>query len=132
MDKVQRIVQAITHRKYPIAVNQIYRSNGKLIYCIEVTNQRGVQSLLEALLPYLTVKKAQAEAAIAFCESRKANRHYGSGHTPDELALPVVLKQLKLAVFDYGPRGVQIKRPAPTPLCGQEGEAMIGANRNVG
>lgn len=131
MEKVQRIVEKITYRKHKIRLNQVYQSMGKLIYCIEVPNQRGIRMLLDAMLPFLTVKKAQAEAAIAFCVSRKLNRHYGSGFTPEELVLPTKLKQLKKDVFDYMLEGRQTKRATPTLLIG-EGEAIVGAHSNVG
>lgn len=132
LEKAARIIENVTYRKHKIAVNQ-RTYTGHLMYCIEVSSNRAIKALLEAVLPYLTVKKAQAEAMLSYCTSRASNRHWGKGYTPDELALPSILKALKRDVFDPAPGVVQTKRGAPTPvLTGQEGEAIVGANRNVG
>lgn len=133
MQKAARIIEAITYRKHRIAMNQSSTVHGRLMYCVEVSSSKAIEALLEATLPYLTVKKAQAEAMLAYCESRKSTRHHGRGYTSAELGLPGTLKRLKLEVFDYMPGSVQTKRVAPTPtLVGSEGEAIVGARRNVG
>jgi len=112
LDKVQRIVLSVAGRKYPISLHD--DSGVHFCYRIDVTNQRGVELLCQATLPYLTSKREQAEAVIRFCESRRLHRHKNTGYSPEERGLVADMKRLKRCNLVPTNRGVESKRETPT------------------
>ena len=119
MEKCQRIIQDITHRKFNLRNHSF--NEGKRCFSIDAGAQKAVRKLCTVMLPYLTCKRAQAELAIAFCVSRKEHRHHGSGYTEWEHGVVPEMKRLKTLVFTDVPvpTGVSTKHAAPETSSGE-------------
>jgi hypothetical protein len=113
MEKFQRIAMDICHKKFSI-VNHSF-TGGKRCFSLTVGDQRSVRLVCGAMMPYLTVKRAQAELAIAFCESRKQNRHRGTSYSEWELGAVEEMRRLKDIGFTSEPYlgRVESERLAP-------------------
>lgn len=103
MEKAQRIIQDVSWKKFTIGNHSF--TGGKRCFFVGVTDQRSTRKVLTAMLPHLTVKRAQAELGIMFCESRKENRHKEIGYTQWELGVVDEMKRLKAAEYTAIPMG---------------------------
>jgi len=55
-------------------VSKRRQPNGHLIYRVQVSNQRRVMKLLQSVMPYLILKRREAEIVCEFCRSRQQHR----------------------------------------------------------
>lgn len=129
LDKCQRIVQEICYKKYKL--HKHAKGRNSVLWSLEVTKQRHAELVLEAMLPHLTSKRTQSVTMLSFLRSRKANRHWGQGYTPEEVEILTSLKAIRRAELIPTWEGVSTERSAPTPINGKD-EATVSARSNTG
>ncbi len=112
LEKCQRIIQDLCHKKHNL--NKHCRTeNLHVMWSIEVTKQNYLLTVIEAILPHLTSKRAQAEAMLVYLRSRKNRKHYHQPYTQEELGLVDALKFLKRSELVKVPGAVEIECETP-------------------
>jgi LAGLIDADG-like domain len=111
MRKVQQVI-ADLGLKIPKISERRYQ--GKITFKLQVIRIPDLRVLLNEILQDLTVKKAQAEEMLFFCESRLNKPKYHEPFNEREKAVFQRLKDLKKEEFTYLVGGVETERKAPT------------------
>jgi hypothetical protein len=90
LEKVQRIVFELTHRKLKVGFAEPagYAMRTKDWYQFPIYAQKDLVRVCEAILPHLTCKRVQAEIMIEFCRLRQSKKHIpNAAYGPEEMAL---------------------------------------------
>jgi len=78
-----------------LSVHKSRKAYFKTKYELKFRGQNQVIALLNRVMPYLIVKKQEAELLLQFCSSRVNRRGIKSGYTQDEIAMVSKMKELK-------------------------------------
>jgi len=87
------------------------KGNCRTIYRVEYRNKWDIIKFLKTLLPYLWLKRREAELMIRFCESRVAHPRgrWTGEYTSQELAIAIAIYKAKLKKSSKGPQS-QIRK----------------------
>jgi hypothetical protein len=82
--------------KGKIKSNGISRSNHKQVYRIEVIELKRIRDILKEILPYLIIKKPQAQLMFDFCNKRLD--YESRNYTDDDFKFPELFAKLNKRV----------------------------------
>jgi len=84
-------VSRITGEK---VISRDLRGNRKRQYYVKISDQRKVVALLQGVLPFLVIKRRQAELLVEWCTSRQSRIDYHTPPTKRELEIVEELHEL--------------------------------------
>jgi DNA-binding CsgD family transcriptional regulator len=94
------IIEQVGGFKFAIKSGRMSKNSKKAVYDIVLVRHKDVEAFLEMILPYLLIKRRQAELVIQFCKSRLSKPNHAP-YSDEEIAIIEEVKKINGRAYPY-------------------------------